>query len=102
MEHLLDCTCIVTSFDNIKSDALTDLEEGTVRFFEGDGFAFADRVKSVSILKFFGGFFLHLQISFISSKGISINRLISNLLWSFFLDKRRSTRLMGFRYFLTC
>ena len=102
MQHFLDSSCIVPSFDNVKSDTITYFKEGTVRFFEGDRFAFPDWVNGVCVLKFFCSLFLHLQISFISGKRVSINRLISNLLWSFFLSKKVNTRLIGLRYFLTC
>ena len=102
MKHLLDSSCIVSSLDNIKSDAFADLVERTIRFFKRNRFAFPDRVDSLGILKFLISFFLHFQISFISSQRISINRLISILLRSLLLPSTMHTKLMGLRYFFTC
>ena len=101
MQHFLDGAGIVPALNNVKGYAFTDLEEGSVWLFQGKWLALSDRVDGLAILKLFGGFFLHFEISFVGSERVSIYRLIP-FLRPFFLCKSIGTRLMGLRYFLTC
>ena len=84
MQHLLDGAGVVPAFDDIKGDALTDLQKGPARLFQGNGLALPDWVDGLAILKLPGGLFLRIHKVFVGNERVSIYRLIP-FLGPFFL-----------------
>ena len=98
MKHFFDGASIMASFDDIKSDTLADLDEGTGALFEGERFA----LSIVSILEFLCKLFLHFQIALIGSQRVAVIGFVLVLFRLLFLGDGTGTKLMGLRYFFTC